>query len=275
MRLRLLILLLGLFISGLTVAQNAISDYNYIQVPEQFEFLKGKDQYQVNSLVRFLFKKHGFIAYMGDELPLNLRRQPCKGLYADVQGAQNFVYNKVTINIKDCYGNVLFVSDEGKSKDKDYRKAYHEAVRQAFESIAALNVMQEPLPQLTTDTETPDIEEMEGTVVANEQVSSANEAGGTVKVPEEAEMSAEVAAMVAVVSLTYKDYELLKDGTSYQVLYQGELIGSATPTTEKGVYKVVTSQFTGTGYEDEKNFRLERNIEGLDQTVTMLFKSKE
>lgn len=282
MRLRLLTLLLGLMISGFAVAQKTIEDYHYILVPDQFEFLKGKDQYQVNSLVRFLFKKHGFNAYIGDELPIYLRKQPCKGLYADVQGSENFMATKITINIKDCYGTILFSSQEGLNRDKDYRKAYHGAVREAFISIEELNIKQTALPELTADTqplegndEKPKEEaEKEQQVIFNTDYDPVS-ASGVGEVPKEKPIAVEVAAAVSIVSMTYQDYEIIKDGTSYKIMYKGELIGSANPTAEEGVFTVETSQFTGKGFEGEEAFRIERNIEGLDQTVTMLFKPKE
>jgi len=41
--------------------------------------------------------------------------------------------------LKDCKNNQLFISEEGSSREKEYKIAYHEALRNAFESIAALN----------------------------------------------------------------------------------------------------------------------------------------
>ncbi|MDB0601615.1 hypothetical protein PL373_10740 [Tenacibaculum maritimum] len=48
-------------------------------------------------------------------------------------------YTKNTIELKDCYNKVVFTSREGKSKLKEYKKAYHEAIRKAFKSIQQLN----------------------------------------------------------------------------------------------------------------------------------------
>lgn len=284
MRLRLFLLCLGLFISGSSVAQKNLQDYHYIQVPDQFEFLKGKDQYQVNSLVRFLFKKHGFIAYMGDELPIYLRKQPCKGLYADVQGKENFMYTRITVFIKDCYGNILFTSEEGKSKDKDYRKAYHGAVREAFISIEELNVKQMALPELTADA-TPDSledgeEEVEETVLQvvepEEEIPMATDVGGgTVAVPTDGPPAGEEMEEIKQNALVYNDYELLLKDAVYVLTYKGDIIGKSYKTDEEGVFEIRTRQFNGTGYLEGDNFRIERNIEGMEETVTMLFTPKK
>ncbi|MBW2938752.1 hypothetical protein KXJ69_11575 [Aureisphaera sp. CAU 1614] len=116
-----------------------LSNYSFIVVPKKFDFQFSDDQYQLNSLLKFLFNKHGFHAYFDDELP-DVRR--CDGLRAEVTGDPNFVWTRVTIYIKDCEGNVIYTSEEGKSKLKEYSKTYNQAMRRAFESIEALFVQQ-------------------------------------------------------------------------------------------------------------------------------------
>ncbi len=116
-----------------------LSNYSFIVVPKKFDFQFADDQYQLNSLLKFLFNKHGFHAYFDDELP-DVRR--CDGLRAEVKGDLNFVWTRVIIYIKDCEGNVIYTSEEGKSKLKEYSKTYNQAIRRAFESIEVLFVQQ-------------------------------------------------------------------------------------------------------------------------------------
>ena len=104
-------------------SQKSANDYTYVAVPEQFSFLHGPDQYQMNSLTKFLFNKFGFNAFFASDLP-NVKR--CDGLQAEVVSNSNFIYTKLTIVLKDCYGAEIFRSEEGRSKYKDYRKAYHQ-----------------------------------------------------------------------------------------------------------------------------------------------------
>ncbi|WP_435578855.1 hypothetical protein [Gilvibacter sp.] len=284
MKLRFLALIAAVLFTSLSSAQSSIHDYHYIFVPDQFEFLKGKDQYQVNSLVRFLFKKHGFNAYIGNELPLYLKEQPCKGLYADVQGMENFMHSKIVININDCEGNTLFTSAEGKSKDKDYRKAFHGAVREAFISIAELNVNQLALPEPTEEEQVVEdtvaqldpppppleievVEEEEQVAVADETKTDATPDAGSTVIEEVEEIKEK--------ALVYKDYELLFKDDVYVVMYKGDIIGRSYPSQEDGVFDIKTKQFNGKGYVEGDNFKIERAIEGMDQTVTMLFKPKQ
>jgi hypothetical protein len=47
--------------------------------------------------------------------------------------------SKLTIVLKDCKNTILFKSEIGKSKEKEYAVAYNEALRDAFLSIDKLN----------------------------------------------------------------------------------------------------------------------------------------
>ena len=123
-----------------------LSNYRYIVVPKKFDFQFQEDQYQLNSLLKFLFNKNGFHAYFDEELPDFSR---CDGLRAEVTGTPGFIWCNVQISIKDCDGNIVFVSEEGKSKLKEYSKMYNEALRRAFESIEVLFVQQKEERLLT------------------------------------------------------------------------------------------------------------------------------
>jgi hypothetical protein len=120
-------------------SQKSLSEYSYVVVPEKFEFVNEVDKYQLNSLTRFLFNKHGFNAYFDRELP-DVRR--CDGLYAEVEGKPAMIRTKVTVILKDCYGTEVYRSEVGKSKIKAYNKTYTAALREAFLSIEALGVEQ-------------------------------------------------------------------------------------------------------------------------------------
>lgn len=124
---------------GLMSAQN-INDYKYVIVPDTYEFSKEEDQYQLNSLTQFLFEKYGFEAYMkSEEKPQDLQDDICKGLKANVIEDSGLFVTKLRVQLEDCRGNMVFESDEGRSREKDYKKAYHEALRDAFKTVAALD----------------------------------------------------------------------------------------------------------------------------------------
>jgi hypothetical protein len=137
---RLLLLFISLFFAANAISQNSnLSDYSYVIVPNQFDFLKEKDQYQMNSMSKFYFEKNGFNAYFAEDAP-NANR--CDGLYANVEELKTILGTKLQIVIKDCNDNEIYRSQEGKSKYKEFDKTYQDALRKAFNSIEGLRVKQ-------------------------------------------------------------------------------------------------------------------------------------
>lgn len=136
------ILILGGFLLCvfMSSAQTNTNNYKYVVVPKGYEFLKKEDAYQLNSLTKFLFNKYGFVAFLqGENVPSDLAENGCKGLRADVKKSSSLFLTKLTVSLTDCNGAVLFTSDEGQSKEKDFKTAYHEALRNAFKSVEKLN----------------------------------------------------------------------------------------------------------------------------------------
>lgn len=120
--------------------KKSVNNYKYVVVPETYDFLKSKNQYQVNDLTKFLFKKYGFIAfYSSNNLPKDFQKDRCSALYADVKKLSGFLTLKLQVELKDCDNKVIFISKVGRSKEKEYKKAYHESLRRAFISLKELN----------------------------------------------------------------------------------------------------------------------------------------
>ena len=84
-------------------AQIEVNNYKYVVIPLQYEFLKGKDVYRLNTLTRVLFKGEGFEAYFNEEqLPEDLFKDRCLVLYPDVKKLSGgFFKKKIQIIIKD------------------------------------------------------------------------------------------------------------------------------------------------------------------------------
>ena len=74
-----------------------------------------------------------------EELPMELSQNRCKALFANVKNNSGLFSTKLVVVLKDCKNNQVFISEEGTSREKDYKTAYQEALRNAFESISALN----------------------------------------------------------------------------------------------------------------------------------------
>ncbi len=142
------ILLIALFISTASFAQKSINNYKYVIVPSKFDFVKEKDKYQTSSLTKFLFNKYGFTAFLDDEeLPAEIADNRCLALTGTVRDDSSMFTTKSVIELKDCYNKVVFTSQEGRSKEKEYKKAYQEAIRNAFKSVQALKYKYVPLQE--------------------------------------------------------------------------------------------------------------------------------
>ena len=138
--LRVFLVMIAFFMVFSGNAQKSVNDYKYVIVPTRYNFLKQDDSYQLNSLTQFLFKKYGFHAILqGQELPADLITNGCKGLQADVTKNSGLFVTKLVVTLKDCNGREVFTSTEGTSKEKDFKTAYHAALRDAFKSIEQLN----------------------------------------------------------------------------------------------------------------------------------------
>lgn len=128
-----------IFSFSVLFAQKNINSYKYVLVPKQFEFQKSPDQYQLNSLTKFLFERAGFtVLYTDDSFPDDLATNRCLALKALVINRSGMLSTKMNVELSDCYNNTVFSTKEGMSKEKDYLKAYHEVLREAFVEIENL-----------------------------------------------------------------------------------------------------------------------------------------
>jgi hypothetical protein len=105
-------------------------------VPEKFTFLKQNDQYSLNSLTKALLQDKGFTVYFdNNELPSEVANNKCHALSADVLEKSGMFSTSLTLLLKDCKGNIVFKSKEGKSREKEFKTAYNMALRDAFTSL--------------------------------------------------------------------------------------------------------------------------------------------
>ena len=132
-------------------AQKSVNNYKYVIIPTKFDFVNSPDKYQTSSLTKFLFNKHGFKAFLADEKLLkDLAINRCLALTGDVKSKSSLIRTKTTIELRDCQNNIIFTSEIGKSRHKDYKKSYHEAIRDAFKSIARLNYTYKEIASATS-----------------------------------------------------------------------------------------------------------------------------
>jgi hypothetical protein len=135
---RIKFLLIALLASFIGFSQS-VNDYKAVIVPLKYEFLKTENQYRMSTMTKSNLSKAGFQAfYVNEELPAGYGDR-CDLLYVDVKRDNGFLITKLYVEFKDCYGKVIYTSEVGKSKEKDYEVAYRECLDLAFVSINGLH----------------------------------------------------------------------------------------------------------------------------------------
>lgn len=132
-----LILVLLLSIQGFC---QDLNKYQYAIVPAKFDFLKEKDKYRLNTLTKLLMEKYGFITYISTDIqPEEIANTNCNKVFVDVLENSSLFVTKVKVVLKDCKNNILFTSDQGTSREKEFGAGFNEALRNAFKSFDKLN----------------------------------------------------------------------------------------------------------------------------------------
>lgn len=132
-------LLLTAFLCSVIGFAQSVNDYRAVIVPLRYDFIKTDNQYRLATLTKSNLLKAGFEAYYTNEqLPDGLTDR-CQVLYVDVKKDNAFLVTKLFVELKDCYGQVIYTSEVGKSREKEYEVAYRESLDNAFKSIYALH----------------------------------------------------------------------------------------------------------------------------------------
>lgn len=247
-----------------TQAQRKIGDYTYIVVPEQYEFVKGKDAFRLNTLTRFQLRQYGYEAVFPQELPNDLGR--CDVLYVDAQGGGMFVYTKMMVQLKDCNGFVVFQTKEARSKQKEYKAAYQEAMRMALTSFEFEEEMEVNAPKpedsnsvvVTTPNKTRPADVLDNTVVSagNSTATAATE-------------------MPKGAVYRYKEYRIVDSDKGLVVLHNRESIGTLVATSQKNTYLVNTTKISGIAYRTDDGFKIEAPVAGQSELMVMKFVKNE
>ena len=136
--------ILFLFVVFLGNAQTDLNQYKYIIVPKKFDGFRNENQYQTSTLIKYLFVENGFTAVYEDALPDDLNRNRCLGTVVAIKEGSGMLATKLSLTLKDCQSQIVFETQEGTSKDKDYKTAYAGAIRDAFISFKGLNYVYVP-----------------------------------------------------------------------------------------------------------------------------------
>ncbi len=137
MKSRLLFFLI--FTIGLSCSMNGqLNDYKYIIVPKKFDSYNIQNKHQTSTTIKHLFNQRGYQAVYDDELPEDLRKNRCLGLLVNLEDTSSLFSTKTTLVLRDCQSIEIFRTVEGKSKIKEFRPAYTDALKKSFVSFDTL-----------------------------------------------------------------------------------------------------------------------------------------
>jgi hypothetical protein len=131
-------LLLLVFLVSISGFSQSINDYQYVIVPAKFSLFKENDRYRLNSTTKMLLEKYGFKVFMSNEnIPNEIGN--CEALYADLVEDKSFLTIKVKVVLKDCKENIVYETEFGKSREKEFAIGYNQALRETAKSFDKLN----------------------------------------------------------------------------------------------------------------------------------------
>ncbi len=137
------LLLLGV----MSASYSQLNSYKYIIVPKKFDIFNEENLHHTSTLVKFLFQEEGFNVVYDDALPEDVADKRCLGAVVDLEKESTLLTTRLTIVIKDCAGTEVYRAVQGSSREKEFRKAYHEAIRASFVSFSSMDYKYEPAEQ--------------------------------------------------------------------------------------------------------------------------------
>ncbi len=121
-----------------------LNDYKYIIVPKKFDSYKEENKYQTSTTIKHLFTQRGFNVVYDDALPTELSKDRCMGLLVNLEDISSMFSTKTIVVLKDCQSNEVFRTVEGRSKIKEFRAAYSDALKKSFSSFDGIQYKYTP-----------------------------------------------------------------------------------------------------------------------------------
>jgi hypothetical protein len=117
----------------------SINNYKYVLVPSKFDIFKDDNKYNLNTSTKLLLEKYGFEVFFSDlDIPTELANNRCKSLTADLINDSGLFVTKLKLVLKDCKDNIVYETEFGKSREKEFVVAFTQAFREAAKSFETL-----------------------------------------------------------------------------------------------------------------------------------------
>lgn len=133
------LLFIVLLLSSIQVFAQSLNDFQYVIVPTKFNDFDVSNQFRLNTMTKLKLEKMGFIAfYDTTNIPVEILSQRCDILSVEVMKGKSFLFTSVFVSFIDCNGNIIHQSEVGKTKEKEFKKAFPIALEEAFQSLFKL-----------------------------------------------------------------------------------------------------------------------------------------
>ncbi len=224
--------------------KNPLNSYQYLLIPTQLSFQDSPNEYNINQIIKATFAQKNFTTFIeGEAIPKHINPCDILRLSADVSG---FLATKLTLSFKNCYGNLVYTSTEGKSLEKDFKASFYEALKFASKDKNIENHIYK-----TT------------LLVKEEPVKKAPKRKEAVnKTPLKTTENS------TILSLRNKEYTFVKIKNNYDIYTNQLKIGTAIQQTNSEQFMLNAGNLSGEGsFDDFGNFILYRVNPANNKTI--------
>ncbi|HLV51461.1 MAG TPA: hypothetical protein VKY44_05840 [Flavobacterium sp.] len=129
-----------LSVFALNVQAQSLTNTEIVQVKGIYDFQTEFNEYRVNSFLKYQLEEAGFqVYYDTQEMPAEVKADPCKELKCIVTRDKSMLATKLNIKLINCKGDVVFTAD-GESRLKVRDKSHVDAIKDALEYSALKNL---------------------------------------------------------------------------------------------------------------------------------------
>ena len=101
-----------------------------IIISNKYEFQKEKNTYNINNMLKAILVSNNYQVFFEDEvLPAEIAQNRCNALTGVLLDISNLFVTKLKFQILDCNNNLLFETEEVRTKEKDIQNAYIETIK--------------------------------------------------------------------------------------------------------------------------------------------------
>ncbi len=195
-----------------------------IIISNKYEFQKEKNTYNINNMLKAILVSNNYQVFFEDEiLPAEIAQNRCNALTGVLLDISNLFVTKLKFQILDCNNNLLFETEEVRTKEKDLQNAY-------IETIKLLS---------------PELKKYSGTVIQEKDVVATPELDETLKISEfktylNCKLEQALGDPVTEVLDSYNNLLLLLQKTKNSNVFiasRDNEIGVFTKTGNKGVFE--------------------------------------